>query len=163
MTLKDLPEGWTSPDDPFIYMLRAAFSDVGTRLPTRVYRGVYEAHINFDKEIQDLIVDQWPAMNDNSIEWDRWIAYTDNPAASYGVVDHWSQLPLQALDADPRNLLVYLGLHRRADQPERGGWRWHKWGPYLGVHSPETSTDFEYLHDAIDVVEVWTYHIVEVR
>lgn len=160
MTLKDLPESWTSPDDPFIYMLRAAFSP---RLPTRVYRGVYEAHINFDKEIQDLIVDQWPAMNDNSIEWDRWIAYTANPAASYGVVDHWSQLPLRALDADPRNLLVYLGLHRRADQSPDGGWRWHKWGPYLGVHSPETSTDFEYLYDATDVVEVWSYCVVEVK
>lgn len=162
--LKDLPEDWTLLDDSFIYELRAAFSDVGTWLPTRVYRGVYEAHINFDKEISNLIVDQWPSFhNYESLEWDRWIEYTGNPAASFGVVDHWSQLPLKALNADPRNLLVFLGRHRRADQPERGGWRWHKWGPYLGVHAPEVSTEHEYLHDATDVVEVWSYCVVEVR
>ena len=164
MTLKDLPEGWTSPDDPFIYMLRATFSDDVTRLPTRVYRGVYEAHINFHKEIQDLIVDDWPSFHlHESGEWDRWIEYTGHTAASFGVVDHWSQLPLAALDADPRNLLVYLGLHRRADQSPDGGWRWHRWGPYLGVHAPENSTNYEYLHEATDVVEVWSYCVVEVR
>lgn len=168
MTLKDLPEGWKSPDDPFIYALRAAFGDRdGANGPTRVHRGVYEAHINFDKEIQNLIVDQWPSgpsfHNHESPEWDRWIEYTGHPAASFGVVDHWSQLPLAALDADPRNLLVFLGRHRRVDQSPDGGWRWHKWGPYLGVHSPETSTEYEYLYDAIDVVEVWSYCVVEVR
>lgn len=165
MTLKDLPEGWTSPDIEFIKMLRIAMGGVvDAPGPVRVHRGVYEAHFNFDKEIEDLIVDDYPSFHlYEAGEWDRWIEYTGNPAESFGVVDHWSQLPLAALDADPRNLLVYLGRIRRADQPERGGWRWHKWGPYLGVHSPETSNDFEYLHDAIDVVEVWTYHVVEVR
>lgn len=161
MTLKDLPEGWTSPDDPFIHVMRTVFADdVPT---TRVHRGVYEAHINFDKEIEDLIVEDYPGFYHESPEWDRWHEYTGNPAASFGVVDHWSQLPLAALDADPRNLLVYLGRHRRVDQSPDGGWRWHKWGPYLGVHSPETSTEYEYLYDAIDVVEVWTYRVVEVR
>ena len=158
MTLKDLPEGWTAPNNPFIYMLRAITADTGPVAPTRVHRGVYEAHFNFDKEIEDLIVEDYPRFDDMSTKYDG-----DQWFSSFGVVDHWSQLPLKALDANPRNLLVYLGRIRRADQPERGGWRWHKWGPYLGVHSPETSNDFEYLHDAIDVVEVWTYHVVEVR
>lgn len=159
MTLKDLPEGWKSPDDPLVYALRATFGDRdGASGPTRVHRGVYEAHINFDKEIRDLIVNDWPRFDDMSTKYDG-----DQWFSSYGVVDHWSQLPLTALDADPRNLLVYLGRHRRADQSSDGGWRWHKWGPYLGVHSPETSTDFEYLHDAADVVEVWSYCVVEVR
>lgn len=159
MTLKDLPEGWTSPDIEFIKMLRIAMGGVvDAPGPVRVHRGVYEAHFNFDKEIEDLIVEDYPRFDDMSTKYDG-----DQWFSSFGVVDHWSQLPLKALDADSRNLLVYLGHIRRADQPERGGWRWHKWGPYLGVHSPETSNDFEYLYDAIDVVEVWTYHVVEVR
>lgn len=155
--LKDLPEDWTTPHDPFIFTLRQAMN-VGTDGPLRVHRGVYLAHINFDKEIRDLIVDQWPRFDDMSTKYDG-----DQWFSSFGVVDHWSQLPLAALDADPRNLLVYLGWHRRADQSPQGGWRWHKWGPYLGVHAPESSTDYEYLHDATDVVEVWSYCVVEVR
>lgn len=161
MTLKDLPEGWKSPDDLFIYALRAAFGDRdGASGPTRVYRGVYEAHINFDKEISNLIVDQWPSIRyGDNYDWSQGDTFS-----SFGVVDHWTQLPLQLLDEPQHgNLLVYLGRHRRADQPESGGWRWHKWGPYLGVHSPETSTEYEYLYDAIDVVEVWSYCVVEVK
>lgn len=153
MTLKDLPEGWRPPNDPFIYMLRAITADTGPVAPTRVHRGVYEAHFNFDKEIEDLIVEQW-------VDFSMW-GYSD--FYSYGVVDHWSQLPLTRLDDDERNLLVFLGRIRRADQSESGGWRWHKWGPYLGVHSHETSIDHEYLYDATDVVEVWSYRVVEVR
>lgn len=154
MTLKDLPEGWKPPDDPVIYALRTMFSHVDDAYtPTRVHRGVYEAHINFDKEIRDLIIDQW-------VDFSMW---GNSNFYSFGVVDHWSQLPLARLDDDERNLLVYLGRHRRADQPERGGWRWHKWGPYLGVHKPENSTEYEYLHDATDVVEVWSYCVVEVK
>lgn len=154
--LRDLPEGWkppNAPNDPFIALLRDTLASDAPATPTRVHRGIYEAHINFDKEIEDLIVEQW-------VDFSMW---GDSDFYSYGVVDHWSQLPLARLDDDERNLLVYLGRHARADQPEHGGWRWHKWGPYLGVHTPETSTNFEYLYDATDVVEVWSYQIVVIK
>lgn len=153
--LRDLPPNWTSANDPFIAALRRAFSHFGTPdEPVRVYRGVYEAHINFDKEIERLVTGRWPEFpNFPGHDW----------FSCFGVVDHWSQLPIKQLDADPRSLLVFLGRHVRAEQPERGGWRWHKWGPYLGVHAPENSTEYEYLYDATDVVEVWSYCVVEVR
>lgn len=125
-----------------------------------MHKGVYLAHINFDKEIEDLIVNHWPELRE-SLAFDKWIEYTGNPVACFGVVDHWTQLPLEALEHDERNLLVFLGRHAKEDQDERGGWRWHKWGPYLGVFQEQARAN-EYLYDTPDVIEVWSYRIVEI-
>lgn len=46
---------------------------------------------------------------------------------------------------------------RRADQPADGGWRWHKWGEYIGKHEPRC----EYLHDEEGIDEVLCYQIYE--
>ena len=113
----------------------------------RVYRGIYLAHLNFHLDLRGLVADQWP----------------DFPVTStfcgYGVVDHWTQLPLQDLMKDPRPLMVYLTRVRADEQPPNGGWRWHKWGPYLGVH--EVSQ--EYLFDTPGVSEVWCFQAMELK
>ena len=42
---------------------------------------------------------------------------------------------------------------------ETQGWRWHKWGEYIGKHTPQ----YEYLSDekGIDYVLTWDIVIVE--
>jgi hypothetical protein len=45
---------------------------------------------------------------------------------------------------------------RKDDQPKQGGWRWHKWGPYIGTHEKQ----FEYLADEEGIERVFCYHIV---
>lgn len=155
--LKDLPANWKLPQDVYVQMLRSlatAHIDQGHTdwRPTRVYPGVYLAHINFDKEIDDLIVNRWPSFDFEIADWFN----------AYGVVDSWTQLPLTYLESDPRNLLVFLGRHTKAEQPAEGGWRWHKWGPYLGIFREQVKQN-EYLHDTPDVVEVWSYQTVEIR
>jgi hypothetical protein len=158
--LKDLPDGWRASQEQFLVALRELSSGYRSK-PVRVYRGVYQAHINFDKElgrVRDggLIVDDWPAFDPLDGEHDMtWFS-------SYGVVDHWTQLPLDLLEKDKRNLLVFLGRHVKVDQPAEGGWRWHKWGPYLGVFQEQVREN-EYLYDTPDVVEVWSYQIVEIK
>ena len=39
-----------------------------------------------------------------------------------------------------------------------GGWRWRKWGPYIGVKTPTT----EYLDDEPEIDSVLVYHLYEV-
>lgn len=155
--LIDLPGNWhkVGSRHPYPRMYDEIARSMGGRAdPLRVYRGIYETHLNFEHEIENLIADHWPSFAlGMGVGRDDWFN-------SYGVVDHWTQLPLKVLDEDPRPLLVYLARHRREDQPEYG-WRWHKWGPYLGVH--EGATDYEYLRDALDVVEVFSYCIVELK
>lgn len=41
---------------------------------------------------------------------------------------------------------------RRNEQPANGGWRWHKWGEYIGKHKPE----HEYLYDEAGIDRVYT-------
>ena len=80
---------------------------------------------------------------------------------SYGVCDgltNFLEVFHDELSTIPEKVCVALTPIHRSEQPQHGGWRWRKWGPYLGQHSIE----HEYLYDeAIDVV--WIYHIYVIR
>ena len=40
-----------------------------------------------------------------------------------------------------------------------GGWRWHKWGPYVGKGEPT----MEYLDDEDEFADgIWVYHVFDV-
>jgi hypothetical protein len=45
----------------------------------------------------------------------------------------------------------------KSNQPSAGGWRWHKWGPYMGTQNSQR----EYLHDEPSISEIFCYHIME--
>lgn len=78
----------------------------------------------------------------------------------YGVCDTPEQ-PVERfkLRERPEQLFVSYVQIRRADQPRDGGWRWHKWGPYIGDQQPTC----EYLHDEPVIEQVYTYHIYRIR
>ena len=48
---------------------------------------------------------------------------------------------------------------RKDEQPEDGGWRWHKWGEYIGKQEPKC----EYLYDEPNIDSVYVFHIYAVR
>lgn len=78
---------------------------------------------------------------------------------SFGVCDSWEQLKEKCKELhDPdRRFVVTLTEIRREDEPDEGGWRWHKWGPYIGNHKIEC----EYLKDEVGIESVCVYHIYE--
>jgi hypothetical protein len=39
----------------------------------------------------------------------------------------------------------------------KSGWRYHKWGDYIGSQNPQS----EYLYDDTHIDAVWTFHIYE--
>ncbi len=47
---------------------------------------------------------------------------------------------------------------RKEDQPKDGGWRWHKWGEYIGKQEPQC----EYLYDEPVINDVYTFHVYEI-
>ncbi len=75
----------------------------------------------------------------------------------YGVCDSPAQFRetsvwREIVEDDRPMALVFVPI-RRIDQPLAGGWRWHKWGEYVGTHEPQ----HEYLCDEdIDVVYVFS-------
>lgn len=93
-------------------------------------------------------------------DFDR--SYPEFPTLqSFGVVDSPEQLYEKfgaELVADHRPLCVML-THVQKEPGNRGqggGWRWHKWGPYVGAGNPTA----EYLDDEDGFGEgVWCYHV----
>lgn len=78
---------------------------------------------------------------------------------SYGVCDDYQQVIDQCPELqDPnRRFVICVTPIVRAEQSPTGGWRWHKWGPYIGKHEPQ----YEYLYDEKGIEKVFVYHIYE--
>ena len=77
---------------------------------------------------------------------------------AYGVCDDVKNLltVYPELEAPGREFVVRLTPVLRASQPPDGGWRWHKWGDYIGSYVPQ----HEYLYyETID--KVYCFHIYE--
>ena len=77
----------------------------------------------------------------------------------YGVCDDYRQVLGQCpeLEATGREFAITVTPVVKANQAESGGWRWHKWGPYIGTQTPTT----EYLYDEPEIEKVYCYHIYE--
>lgn len=79
----------------------------------------------------------------------------------YGVCDDYSQImeKYDNLLSDPnKNYVIGLSVVERKNQPKDGGWRWHKWGEYIGTKNPT----HEYLYDDSHIDKVYCFHIYEI-
>ena len=77
----------------------------------------------------------------------------------YGVCDTIEQVKekyAKWLNDEKLNFCISFTKVTKAEQPSDGGWRWHKWGDYIGTKNPQ----HEYLYDEDDdIQEVFVYHI----
>lgn len=79
----------------------------------------------------------------------------------YGVCDSIEQFNdkfLEVLQASADAYCVSFTEVRKADQPDHGGWRWHKWGPYVGAGEPQ----YEYLAEEEGFESVFCFHIYKI-
>ena len=84
-----------------------------------------------------------------------------NDWVSSGVCDSYVQVLeyYEKLFSDPnKKYVVGLSTVRRSDQSPEGGWRWHKWGRYIGTQNPQ----HEYLYDDKCIDQVYCYRIYEI-
>lgn len=87
----------------------------------------------------------------------EWRDNLDEPSC-YGVVDspqQFFELFGDTLDANPKRMFVCFTPVAKEWEPEEGGWRWHKWGPYYGTQEPQC----EYMYDEPDIELVYTYSL----
>lgn len=134
-------------DDPAMYekdWILMAMAAANGRSPdtVRVAEGVFEVG-HFGSSNWPIGFEQFP----------------DLSGPSYGVCDHYSQIvdAIPELNDPDRKFAIAITQVRRGDQPLEGGWRWHKWGEYIGTKTPTT----EYLHDEPDIDQVYVYHVYE--
>ncbi len=119
---------------------------IGEAGPTRIETGVYTGGLNQEKFFLE--------------ELDGW--FHDDRRSSYGVCDDLDQV--KALFADmidgPDPIAITLTPIVKSEQPPDGGWRWHKWGEYIGTKEPQC----EYLHDeGPEFDTVYVYHVYKVK
>ncbi len=90
--------------------------------------------------------------NENII--DKWV--------EFGVCDNYSQILekyADLLNNPNKNYVIGLSTVKRENQSPEGGWRWHKWGEYIGTQNPE----HEYLYDDTHIDKVYCFHIYEIN
>lgn len=79
----------------------------------------------------------------------------------YGVCDEAGQVLerySEWLNDPERRFCISLTKITKSEEPSSGGWRWHKWGAYIGTKQPQ----YEYIYDEDDSIkEVYCYHIYE--
>lgn len=120
-----------------------------------VERGIYvpkylecgdlsNAHLHFTEGVS---VDEYPEL------------YSGN---CYGVCDGVSNFMSvygEEITSSKDWLFVMLTPVYKKYQSSCGGWRWHKWGAYVGTQVPTE----EYLYDEKDIEVVWLYHIYKIE
>lgn len=128
----------------------AISSIVKTEYPFQQIHRDYFSRVRTDEEMQSAEYRQ---------EREEYRALAESLPSDYGVCDYPQQLIEQfpILIADPRRFLVVFTPIRKEDQSEEGGWRWHKWGPYIGTQNAQ----MEYLADEVDIEEVYVYQLLE--
>ncbi len=87
------------------------------------------------------------------------------------LIDHWTASGVcddykQVIDYhsdlvnDPNKYyVIFLSSVYRCDQPSNGGWRWCKWGEYIGTQNPT----YEYIYNEPEIEKVYCYMICEVN
>lgn len=136
----------------------------------RLSQGLYRGGLNATLLMESVIENEYPfdpIQPPEEFDRDEWFRemvrrYQDETYPSdYGVVDYPAQVvemfPL--VIEDERPLIITFGEVRKDHQSDWGGWRWHKWGTYYGVHEPQC----EYLYDEPDIDAVWVFHIMQVK
>lgn len=94
-------------------------------------------------------------------DWLDWAGHADRPSdleSWYGVCDSVEQFVKRfgsTLESDPHGYCVSFTRVAKAEQPSAYGWRWCKWGPYVGEGEPTT----EYLFDEPNFTEVFCFHV----
>jgi hypothetical protein len=119
-----------------------------SEITTRIGKGLYLTDsFNFEYNLQG--------------KWVRFPEFdTLNYICSYGGCDSPEQFMGRIgnyLESLPDSYVVSFVELNKEDMVPEGGWRWHKWGPYIGTQEPQC----EYLYDEPVITKVYTYGILK--
>jgi len=132
------------PQDPIAAMVAQVNGNSGG--VNNIRNGVYvEGSFNFNMSIGNKF-EEYPGLKS---------------VGAYGVCDSIENLlerePMLVEDTK-RFFCISLTPVEKSNQSADGGWRWHKWGEYIGSQEPTT----EYIYDEPLIDKVYCYHIYEI-
>ena len=144
-------------DNLIVALLNAiAGNNDGNQEHKQLAPGIYEInHYN-----SESLLDRSQGWADGfNYQYPKLTTTDDDYFGSYGVCDNYQQVldKCPMLSTSKREFVLFVTAVCKADQYEEGGWRWHKWGEYIGTQ-PATC---EYLYDEPLIDMVYVYHITE--
>ena len=152
--------------DPMTTTVLSIIADGKNAMPRLLSSGLYEiGHFSLEHMLECNLTyeQQYPSFGvifDKRCPKDK--DGGDGYFNCYGVCDspqQFRELFEELLEKDERYFIVSLTHIDKKKQPSEGGWRWHKWGPYIGTGTPTT----EYLYDEEKFENgVWVYHVYEI-
>lgn len=134
--------------DPHMAMILAFMADGSSVIPERISQGIYLAsHWNVGNLVRGGVRERWRENISDRLDFDE-----------FGVCDTYEQPVEQFGLADrPEPFFISFVEILKSRQPYDGGWRWPKWGEYIGTQKPTR----EYLHDEPEIDRVLTFHVYE--
>lgn len=121
-------------------------TDAADKTNKEVAIGIYElASFNMPSSFPDELYETYPSLD---------------TIGCYGVCDNYQQILDQCpelVSSTSRKFVIALTPVIKSQQSEEGGWRWHKWGDYIGTQNPQ----YEYIYDELFIEKVYCYHIYE--
>lgn len=153
----------------------AMWISMGDKKPVCVFHmrkiedGIYQGGLNFEHDIgyytdftclnaydrlgKDGLPQPFISFSDNP-------NYYDNTKEAYGVADNLEQIKIHFKDIieSDANIVICVSEIRKDSEPSDGGWRWHKWGPYIGKQNPQ----YEYLYNEPEIESVYVYHVYSI-
>lgn len=126
--------------------------------------GIYETGgFNFDHSMKDFagikplryarITKSGGVWIENQVE----ICPFNSLLNDYGVADNIEQLKeyyKAGIESNETEIVISFVTIRKEDQSKEGGWRWHKWGEYIGTQEPT----MEYIADEPIIDSVICFH-----
>lgn len=90
--------------------------------------------------------------------WKDTLTSEEEELDQYGVCDNWEQIleEYPVVATSPIRCFITVTPIIKAEQPQQWGWRWHKWGPYIGTKDPQ----YEYIaQEGPEIEKVYVFHI----
>lgn len=136
-------------DSGLLSILEIISDGGGPVIPERIGKGLYVSGHWSVEYLGVPVRKRWAENGVAALDFDE-----------YGVCDTPEQVVNRFhLESRPEKFFVSFVKIDRAAQPQDGGWRWHKWGPYIGTREPRC----EYIADEPEIESVYTYRIYELR
>lgn len=168
LKFKDIPKNQISKENEVELAILEILGD--NNKPKRLTKGVYITGLNFKSylriygEIPDEKIKEFyiftPENREDILKWMR-NPKNRNYINEYGVCDNYKQVLKRykkIVELKKRKFILSLTPILKSEQPEEDGWRWHKWGEYIGTKNPQ----YEYLYDEPKIDKVYCYHIYEI-
>lgn len=120
---------------------------------------------NFEHTLTPHYSNPSPYVTDKRMfhDYNRPLSRLDGVADNFSQISNYLKEKFEKIEQDNNDIDASVVITAtpilKSCEPADGGWRWHKWGKYIGLRNPKN----EYIHDEDDTINVvWCFSVIPV-